>query len=159
MAQPGLMGLPLGASAAYEEFDHMTTQNDVNDFTEVTRGTVGALRESNDIFDDPTALRERLEEEGYLFFRKLHNPDKVIALRKDITDVLMRGGDEYRHSFLKQGTDPMDAIADISAQCTEGDLEYADTYNEVYKLPSFHAVSANNCPPALLTARLPSCTT
>ena len=139
MAQPGLMGLPLGASSAYEEFDHMTTQNATNNFTEVTRGTVGELRESNDIFDDPLALRARLEEEGYLFFRKLQDPAKVMELRKDITEVLMRGGPVHGRAFLKQGTDPMDAIADISAQCTEGDLEYTDTYNEVYKLPSFHA--------------------
>jgi hypothetical protein len=36
------------------------------------------------------------------------------------------------------GTDPIDGIAKISAQCTEGDLAYTDVYHEVYKLESFH---------------------
>ena len=131
-----LNGLPLGA--AYDEFDHETTQNATNNFEAITRENVKQFRESNDAFDDPEELNRRLQDEGYLFFRQLHDPEKVMALRKDITDVLMEGGPTFGQNFLKKGTDPMDAIADISKQCTEGDPEYTDTYNQVYKLPSFH---------------------
>ena len=40
--------------------------------------------------------------------------------------------------WLVAGTDPMDGIADITTQCTEGDPEYTDVYHEVYKLQAFH---------------------
>jgi hypothetical protein len=46
--------------------------------------------------------------------------------------VMQQGG------WLVAGTDPVDGIANISAQCTEGDLAYTDVYHEVYKLESFH---------------------
>ena len=35
------------------------------------------FRVSNDAFDDPAELQRRLADEGYLFFRKLQNPDKM----------------------------------------------------------------------------------
>ncbi|NJN84871.1 MAG: phytanoyl-CoA dioxygenase family protein, partial [Caldilineaceae bacterium] len=39
------------------------------------------------------------------------------------------------------GTDPMLGIADVGAQCTEGDAGYTDVYHEVYKLESFHCAA------------------
>ena len=38
----------------------------------------------------------------------------------------------------RHDTDPMEGIADVSTQCTEGDNEYSLGYAEVYKLESFH---------------------
>jgi hypothetical protein len=32
----------------------------------------------------------------------------------------------------------MDGIANVAAQCTEGDIGYTDVYHEVYKLEAFH---------------------
>ena len=122
----------------YEAFDHETTQNTTNNFGSVTADTIKPFRESNDAFDDPEELNRRLKEEGYLFFRKLHDPAKVVQLRREITAVLAKGGPVFGRNFLKPGTDPMDGIADLSHRCTEGDVEYTDTYNEVYKLPAFH---------------------
>jgi ectoine hydroxylase-related dioxygenase (phytanoyl-CoA dioxygenase family) len=90
------------------------------------------FRVSNDARDDVPELRRRLAEEGYLFFRKLVNPDKVMSLRKDITRVLREVG------WLVPDADPMDGIADVSAKCTEGDLPYNTSYHKVYKLESFH---------------------
>ena len=40
--------------------------------------------------------------------------------------------------WLIAGTDPVDGIADISRQCTEGDVEYSDVYHRVYRLEAFH---------------------
>lgn len=134
-----LNGLPLGAAHQLEfEFDHEGTQNATNDFSSVSKDSIKPVRESNDAFDDPLELQRRLEEDGYLFFRRLHDPEKVLALRKDMTEVLMRGGPIFHRNFLKQGTDPMEGIADVAQRCTEGDPEYTDTYNELYKLESFH---------------------
>ena len=90
------------------------------------------LRVSNDAANDSEELRRRISDEGYLFFRKLQSPDKLANLRREMLTVIQQGG------WLVAGTDPMDGIADISRQCTEGDVEYTDVYHEVYKLESFH---------------------
>lgn len=93
------------------------------------------LIESNDILEDAKALRARLEEDGYLFFRELLDPEQVNALRLEMLTIMQQGG------WLVAGTDPMDGIADPEARSTEGDLEYTDVYHEVYKLRSFHAIA------------------
>ena len=90
------------------------------------------LRVSNDAMNDPEELRARMSEAGYLFFKKLQDPDKLLALRREMLTTMQEGG------WLVAGTDPMDGIADISTQCTEGDPEYTDVYHEVYKLEAFH---------------------
>jgi len=90
------------------------------------------LRVSNDAMNNPEELRHRISEEGYLFFKKLQVPDKLRALRRDMLTTMQEGG------WLVAGTDPMDGIADISTQCTEGDAEYTNVYHEVYKLEAFH---------------------
>lgn len=89
------------------------------------------LRES-DRRDDPAALRRRLAEEGYLFFRRLQSADRLRALRRHILGVLMEGG------WLVPGTPLEDGIARVEAQCTEGDPEYTDVYHRVQRLESFH---------------------
>ena len=90
------------------------------------------LRVSNDAMNDSEELRHRISEEGYLFFKKLQDPDKLWALRREMLTTMQEGG------WLVAGTDPMDGIADISTQCTEGDPEYTDVYHEVYRLQAFH---------------------
>lgn len=90
------------------------------------------LRVSNDAMNDPGELRHRISEEGYVFFKKLQDPDKLWALRREMLTTMQEGG------WLVAGTDPMDGIADISTQCTEGDPEYTSVYHEVYKLEAFH---------------------
>ncbi len=44
----------------------------------------GELRESNDILEDAAAIRARMEEEGYLFFRRLIEPSVVLEARKEV---------------------------------------------------------------------------
>ncbi len=93
---------------------------------------LGEFRVSNDILDDPIELRRRVDEEGYLFFKRLQDPDWLWDLRRDMLSVIEKGG------WLEAGTDPMDGIADISKRCTEGDPEYPAVYHQVYRLESFH---------------------
>ncbi len=90
------------------------------------------FRDSNDCKDHAEELRRRLAEEGYLFFKQLLNPDKLLALRSDMTRIF------YDAGWLVAGTDPMDGIADPSRRCTEGDLEYSEVYHRIYRLESFH---------------------
>jgi hypothetical protein len=90
------------------------------------------LRVSNEAGDDPEELRRRLADEGYLFFTRLQPPDKLRELRREMLTVIQQGG------WLVAGTDPQDGIADITAQCTEGDAGYTDVYHKVYALELFH---------------------
>ena len=90
------------------------------------------FRVSNDAFDDPTELQRRLADEGYLFFRRLQDPDKMSELRRVMMTKIQEIG------WLLPDTDPYDGIADVSKQCTEGDREYVDGYSQVYKLEPFH---------------------
>ncbi len=90
------------------------------------------LRISNEAMDDPTELRRRMADEGYLFFKRLQNPNKMAELRREMMTTIQRVG------WLVAGTDPVDAFADVSQQCTEGDTEYSAGYGEVYKLQAFH---------------------
>ena len=70
------------------------------------------FRVSNDCIMDAEELRRRLEEAGYLFFKRLQNRDKLLAVRKDMTRVLHAGG------WLVADADPMLGIADITHRCT-----------------------------------------
>lgn len=93
------------------------------------------LRISNDILDDGEALRARLDDEGYLFFKGLQNKDTLLSLRRQMLEVLQRAG------WLVPGTDPMDGIARDGAQVTEGDPEYVKVYHEVYRIELFHRIA------------------
>lgn len=53
---------------------------------------LGELREANDLRDDPAALRARLEEDGYLLIRGLHDPDAVRAARRVLLENLDANG-------------------------------------------------------------------
>ena len=90
------------------------------------------LRVSNDARNDPEELQRRIDSEGYLFFRQLQDPDKLLELRRQMLMTIHEGG------WLIPGTDPMDGIADVGKQCTEGVSEYTDVYFEVQKLEAFH---------------------
>ncbi len=94
--------------------------------------TLHPLRVSNDALDDGAELRARMADDGYVFIRRLFDPDAVLDLRREMLQVMQAGG------WLAAGTDPMDGIADVSRQCTEGDPEYPQVYHEVYKLQAFH---------------------
>jgi ectoine hydroxylase-related dioxygenase (phytanoyl-CoA dioxygenase family) len=94
---------------------------------------VRELRVTNDARHDPVELRRRLSEDGYVFLKRLQDPDGLLALRRQIMGVLQKSG------WLVAGTDPMDGIADLDHRCTEGDPEYHDVYHRVQCLESFHA--------------------
>ena len=46
------------------------------------------LPESNDIFDDTDALRERMQQDGYLLIRGLHDSEEVLKARRDILELM-----------------------------------------------------------------------
>jgi len=93
------------------------------------------LRVSNDAVLDAAELQSRLEDDGYLFFRQLLNPRRLLDLRREMLTVMQAGG------WLVAGTDPLNGIADPAARSTEGDPEYTDVYHKVYSLESFHGIA------------------
>lgn len=50
------------------------------------------LRDSNDIRHNPDAMRARLDQDGYLFFRGLIDRDKVMRGRQRILEIMDREG-------------------------------------------------------------------
>ena len=83
------------------------------------------LEASNELLEDPAQLRDQIQVEGYLFFKRLFDPDAVMRLRKEMLTVIQDGG------WLVAGTDPMDGIADVSKRCTEVDPDYPGVYHQV----------------------------
>lgn len=53
---------------------------------------LGRLREANDLMGNPAALRARMQEDGYLLIRRLHDPEKVKAVRRVLIDNLDANG-------------------------------------------------------------------
>lgn len=93
------------------------------------------LEISNDALHDTQELRDRLQQNGYLFFRGLLNRERLLKLRREMLTVMQAGG------WLLNGTDPIDGIANPDARSTEGDPGYTDVYHQVYKLESFHRIA------------------
>ncbi|MDX2226363.1 MAG: phytanoyl-CoA dioxygenase family protein, partial [Verrucomicrobiae bacterium] len=59
---------------------------------EMDEKAFGFLRDSNDILGDGAALRARMEEDGYLVIRGLHDRNQVIEGRLDVCEKLCRDG-------------------------------------------------------------------
>lgn len=70
----------------------------------------GALRDSTDIANDFNALRERMQEDGYLYLPGYLDRGEVIEARREITLRLAKAG------ALQPGTDPMDGIVSPAYQ-------------------------------------------
>ncbi len=90
------------------------------------------FRASNDAIRDAEELRNRIREDGYLFFRRLHDPDMLRALRLEILGVLRDCG------WIRSDAELFDGVADVSRRCAEGDVGYAEIYHHAYRLESFH---------------------
>ena len=89
---------------------------------------------SNDLLGDREALRARLDDEGYLYFRGLIPRERVLALRGEILEVL---GD---HGWIA-GSDKLDSAEVVGMPVREGDEEYFSAYDDVQRLESFHSLA------------------
>ena len=66
--------------------------------------TIFSPRESNDILADTEALKQRMEEDGYLIIRNFHNREDIMKARKEIIDHMESQG------LLAEGSTLEDAI-------------------------------------------------
>ncbi len=100
------------------------------------------MRASSDLLGDADALRARLDEDSYLFLPGLLDRDEVLALRRDIVDVLAA------RQWLRADEYLMDAIS-IIPPLREGEDAFLEAYDAVQKLESFHTLAHH---PALVEA-------
>lgn len=91
------------------------------------------FRVSNDVLTDPEALRRRMDEQGYLFFKGVGPVDRLAAARRDVTALLAEAGWVDR-------ADPEAARWSGRGPYTEGEVQYMDVYRKIIHLPTFLAV-------------------
>ena len=96
--------------------------------------------ESGELVAQPTALRARAQEDGYVFFRGLLPEAPVQELRGYVTAILDSVG------WLDAGTDPLAAISTQEAKLN-GTPVFTPIYDTIQKLESFHTLAHH---PALL---------
>jgi ectoine hydroxylase-related dioxygenase (phytanoyl-CoA dioxygenase family) len=83
---------------------------------------------------DSAHLRAQMDAHGYLLIRGLLRPKDLDPLLRDITAVLHHAG------WLRSDSDPFDRIANAGAACFEDDAAFKPVYDQVFCLPSFHAL-------------------
>ena len=89
---------------------------------------------SNDLLGDREALRGRLEDEGYLYFQRVIERDRILALRGEILEILAG------HGWIAGGDRLADAVA-VGMPVRETDEEYFSAYDDLQRLESFHALA------------------
>lgn len=102
--------------------------------------TTAEFQEHNALLDDPQAMRQQMEKDGFLFFRGLLPAEEIVALRRKILQIC----DNY--GWIAPGTELMDGIADPSADGMEpfcGVGVPPAAYGDVQCLESFHRLAHN----------------
>lgn len=87
--------------------------------------------ESDSLLNNPSALRKRLRDDGYLFLRGVLPKDEVLQLRGQILEICEEAG------WLRAGANLMEGLTD-HAPIQEGSDAYKAAYNKVQALESFH---------------------
>ncbi len=95
--------------------------------------TVHPFVESQNLHGQPAALKERLEEDGYLFFRNLIDPKPLQNLLTAILEICKK------HDWLIQGSALMQRRGKNDAY--SGYFESTAVYREIQKLENFHLLS------------------
>ncbi len=93
--------------------------------------------ESNDLLENPSALRKRLRDDGYLFLRDILPKDKVLHLRRRILEFCQEAG------WLKEGSNLEDALTDREP-ILEGAEEWRPVYAKVQALEEFHRLKLHD---------------
>src|SRR5918911_1327818 len=84
--------------------------------------------ESTPGVESSDTLRARMDEEGYLFVRRLVDPAAVRHLRHEILAICARAG------WLAPGTRPDEGIAAPGVRYVAGQPEFMRVYDEVQRL-------------------------
>lgn len=89
--------------------------------------------DSSSIAGDPGAMKKRLDEEGYLFFRGLLPDEPVLQVRRQVIDIISARG------WLAPDSDSLTGIAGPQARREDHhDPDWLDAYTVIQALQSFH---------------------
>jgi hypothetical protein len=100
---------------------------------------VDALVDSTRLLTDTTALRDRLAADGYLFFRRLLPPERILATRSAVADQLRSGGWITRQgtaSAQPRATGSRDAWTDPAFRAAAA----SPAFNQIPYLPPLRAL-------------------
>jgi len=97
--------------------------------------SVRSLVDSSADLANAVRLRERLERDGYLFFRGLMPQVVLEDLRGQILAVVEEAGWLDRHAPREH------AVANMNAACVEPQPEFRRVYNRLWKLAALHRLS------------------
>jgi ectoine hydroxylase-related dioxygenase (phytanoyl-CoA dioxygenase family) len=92
------------------------------------------MQASNDLVGDADALQARMDEDGYLYFSKLLDDEKVRSLRRQMLLVLADHGWVARNGYFMAGRC-------VSPPIREGEEEYLQTYDDIQRLEEFHTLA------------------
>ncbi|MBA3442113.1 MAG: phytanoyl-CoA dioxygenase family protein [Pyrinomonadaceae bacterium] len=90
------------------------------------------LRSSNDLIDDPEALRQRMADDGYLLIRGLHERESVLAARQELLEKMAERGLLHPDTPLMDGQ--INPQADVTATTSVAATQY------LADLPGFRRV-------------------
>jgi hypothetical protein len=90
------------------------------------------LEPSNDLLSDIRALRARLHDEGYLFFRGILDIHELTAIREDILGLAAQ------YQLVKPGTPLLEGIYSGLPLMESRKFETSPLYREILELPRFN---------------------
>jgi hypothetical protein len=101
--------------------------------------TITGFTDSTDLLDSPEALRQRADEDGFLFFKQFLPKEPVLELRRQVLNVVAKYG------WLRTDGDLMDGLCDMDAvRASDATLRSMgvtmDAYREIQQLELFHAL-------------------
>jgi len=92
------------------------------------------MRSSSPLLGDPAALRRRLEQDGYLYLPRLLVPERLLALREKILEVLAE------HGWVAGGEWLLDGFA-IGPALHEDHKDFIAAYDAVQRIEELHALA------------------
>lgn len=98
--------------------------------------TINSLEDATHILTRPDKIRQRAKEDGYLYFRELLDPARVLEVRKQVLGVCLE------HGWLEEGSNIMEGIATPEIRVGEtNDPLWQAFYKDVQKIRDFHALA------------------
>ncbi len=105
------------------------------------------MQVSNDLLDDPEALRGRMAADGYLYFRQVLDVENVRQVRRAMLGVTQKLG------WTEPGAFPMSQRC-IIEPLREEDDEFIRGYQEIQRLQAFHELAHDDQLMAIMKAVL-----
>ncbi len=92
------------------------------------------MQDSSDELDEADVLRDRLAQDGYLYFKGVLDRDAVMDLRRVILGVLAR------HGWIRSGMALMEGQA-VVEPVHEEMAAHAPVYDDIQRLEAFHTLA------------------